>query len=557
MALPAEEAMQVIFEHPQPAALVHSFAEEDLHFLIHGIGLENALPLIALSSNRQWEYFLDMEIWNRDRLNVPRTTAWLHLLLRADTNRLIKWCFDEKFEFLELYLFRNIEVRVREADQSPTELGDGFFTDDDAFYVRFVDYPAATQQEEAAKALRNELLGQLLRRLSIYDHSRYQGLLLEATAVIPSEIEEELFRLRNVRLGEKGFLPFDEAIGVYQPLRPGDLDARGRKVLQLESQEGSRLPVPQFAATFLEGDDLFVRALRGIAEAAIVQQLQTELAGLCNQVIAADQILIQNRDQIQFVVAKVSGYLSLGLERITSAVRHNREKEASATIRRYMLADIFRIGFACSLELKWQAGRWYRDSWCLSQKVDLTFWGETWLGQLGGLLIDKPQFYDPSQPDSNYRDFKTMAEIDQTRNGLEQVAALDELFGLLKVESTLLSSYPFLNYKNLLLTQWARSCLNAPPVAPETLEPAIALDQFKRFYDTLWTCAKEGRIIGDDRKSAFLQWSANASGRTTEELSQRLGWVFEALFDEIQEELATVATDNLDPRHIHLFLLKA
>ena len=33
LSIPAEQAMAAILDHPQPAALVHSFPEEDLHFL--------------------------------------------------------------------------------------------------------------------------------------------------------------------------------------------------------------------------------------------------------------------------------------------------------------------------------------------------------------------------------------------------------------------------------------------------------------------------------------------------------------------------------------------
>ena len=545
LALPSHKALAAIFAHPQPAALVHSFAEEDLHFLIHDIGLEEAMPLIALASNRQWDYFLDAEAWFRDRVNVPQATAWLHLLLRADADRLVRWCFEDKLDFLELFLFRNIEVRVRESDQSPSDLGEGFFTDDDTYYVRFVDYPAATEQEEAAKALRNETLSHLLRRLSRYDHPRYQGLLLEAAAIIPSESEEELFRLRNVRLGEKGFLPFDEAIGVYQPLRPEDLASRGRKVHRRHSPDDSRLPVPQFADRFLSGDNLFVRSLKGITEAAVVQQLQTELAGLCNQVISADQIVIRGRHQLQTVVAKVSGYVSIGLERIADVSGEHAERQARAAIRKYLLADIFRIGFACALDLKWQADRWYRQSWCRSQKIDLTFWQETWLGQLGGLLIDRPQFYDPSQPDANYRDFETLAQIDQTRNALNQVKTLDQLFKRLKVKGRDLSGHSLITYKNLLLTLWARTCSTAAAVGAEASGVAISLHEFKRIFDTLWTSSPTGRIIGDERKTVFLQWAAETSGHTTLELSERLGRVFEDLFDEVEEELATVTAPNL------------
>ncbi|WP_319523465.1 DUF6178 family protein [Breoghania sp.] len=556
MALPAEKALQAILEHQQPAALVHSFPEEDLHFLIHDIGLENALPLLSLASNRQWEYMVDMEAWNRDRLNFQATTAWLQLLLAADADRLVKWCYEEKLDWIELVLFRNIELRIRESDQSPSDLGEGFFTDDDTFYVRFVDYPVTTPQEEAFKRLRNEMLGQLLRRLSCFDHPRYQGLLMEATGVIPDEIEEELFRMRNVRLGEKGFLPFDEAIGVYQPLQPGELAARGKKILRPEPTDDRQLPVPQISISFLEGDTLFVKALKQIREPHILEQLQTETAGLCNRVVAADRAVIRGRDQLQTIVSKVGGYLSIGLERLLAGTRKDREKKAAEAIQQHMLIDIFRTGFASALQLKWRADRWYRESWCRASGIDLTFWGERWLGQLGGLLIDRPKFYDPDRAGSNYRDFAAMEEIEATGLGLAQVTVLDSLFGKLNLELAPTFAQRAIDFKNLLLTQWARASLKMPPVEPGTSDPAIPVTRFSPFYETLWRSQEERRRIADERKTEFLQWIAKQSGLSKTELADRLGWIFEALFDEIEQELAWVRAGNLDPRHVHLFLLK-
>jgi hypothetical protein len=549
--------MAAIVQHPQPAALVHSFPEADLHFLLHDIGLDNALPLLALASNRQWEYALDMEIWNRDRLNIQMTTAWLQLLLQADPDRLARWCFDQHLDLLELYLFRNIEVRVREADQVPSEFGEGFFTDDDTFYIRFVDYPVATPQEEAVKASRNHMLSQLLRRLSIVDHPRYQGLLMECAGLIPAESEEELYRLRNVRLGEKGLLPFEAAIGVYQPLQPGQLAARGRKVIRPAAPEASRVPVPQLASSFLDGDDLFVQALKNIDAPHEVGQIQMELAGLCNQVITADRETIRGRAQLQAAVAKVSGYLSIGLERMTAGTTGNRSAAAAGHIRRHMLTDIFRTGFGGVLQLKWRAATWHKQSWSQAQKLGLTFWGETWLGRLGGLLIESPKFYDPDHIDSNYREFKTQAEIDETGLVLDQVAALDQLFSQLAGENAPPPTNRLLTYKSVLLTLWARARLNLPPADPETSALAIGLSEFEAFYASLWTVEADRRFIDDDRKTDFLQWAADASGQSATDLSAALGLVFEALFDEIERELAAVAPNNLDWRHVQLFLLSA
>ena len=87
LGLPADKALAAIVKHPQPAALVHSFPEADLHFLLHDIGLDNALPLLALASNRQWEYLMDMEIWNRDQLKQLKSCHDQHLSMDAQSGR--------------------------------------------------------------------------------------------------------------------------------------------------------------------------------------------------------------------------------------------------------------------------------------------------------------------------------------------------------------------------------------------------------------------------------------------------------------------------------------
>lgn len=556
MTMSAKQAMSTILNHPQPAALVHSFPEEDLHFLIHDIGMENALPMVALASNRQWAYLLDIEVWNKDRVDYPLATTWLNLLLRADPDRLVKWCFDEQLEFLELYLFRNIELQVRESDQFSSDLDDGFFTDDDTFYIRFVDFPTATPESKAAKTRRNEMLSLLLRRISAFDHPRYQALLTESLNLIPSETEEELFRLRNVRLSEKGFLPFHEAIGVYQPLRPRDLSVRGEKNIRPPSPGDLLFPVPHFANSFLEEDNLFVRALKGVREAHVIQQLQAELAGLCNQVISADQAIIRGRDQLKSVVSKVSGYLNIGLEMMAEKIGGKLEPLASGLLQRHLLSDFFRIGFGSALQLKWQATRWRKTSWFQSQQVDLTFWDEAWLGLLGGLLISVPKYYDPSDAGYIYRDFLSKKEIEATRRGLNQVMALDQLFERMALPIASLSQTRRLTYKNLLLTLWVRACLNLPPIDAAMPNMAVPLSDFKGFYRTLWTNQAGQRRIGNAKKAAFLDWVARISGETAEDLSDRLGTVFETLFEQVNRELAPVKTGNLDPRHVHLFILK-
>ena len=555
LGMPAGNAMAAIFDHAQPAALVHSFPEADLAFLIHEIGPDEALPLLNLASNRQWEYLLDTEGWKRDQIDFPMTTAWMALLLQADPNRMARWCFEENLEFIELYLFRNIEVRILESDQTPSDLGEGFFSDDDTYYVRFIDYPVSTPAEETRKNARNAMLAELLRRLSIYDHVRYQGLLLEAASVIPAETEEELFRLRNVRLAEKGFVPFHEAVGVYQPITPGDLPHRSKKVIPKSSGDDDQLTAVSLAATFLAGDNLFVRGLKQINAPAALGQLQSELAALCNQVITADQIKVRAREQLATVVEKVSGYIAIGLEQETAGRESRPETVAADLLQHHLLADIFRAGIAGAMDLHWRAVRWRRESWWQKSGLRLGFWDETWMGLLGGLMLDRPQFYDPSQAGRNYRDFKTIAEIQESGRQLDRVIVLDALLDGMNLALPSSGSNRRLTYKNLLLTLWARAWLKLPEPAAE--EPAIRvpLAPFRDFYRWLWTVDGERRHIEDRRKTEFLDWLAGASKTETTDLSTSLGTVLESLFGELAQELAPVRAGNLDPRYISLFLL--
>ncbi|WP_172683872.1 DUF6178 family protein [Desulfosarcina cetonica] len=210
-----------------------------------------------------------------------------------------------------------------------------------------------------------------------------------------------------------------------------------------------------------------------------------------------------------------------------------------------------------SLDLHWQATRWRKGSWFQAQKLGLTFWDEAWMGLLGGLLLDQPKFYDPSMTGGHYRDFRSAEEIDATRDGFNQMAAIDRLLADLVGSKTPPTAKGFLTFKNLLLTLWARSWLKLSASDPAGGTIAVSRAAFRDFYQWLWTEKAGRRIIDDARKEHFIDWLAEASGMPDVDLRERLGAVFEGLFKEIERELAPVLPGNLDPRYIQLFLLKA
>ncbi|MEK6194249.1 MAG: DUF6178 family protein [Deltaproteobacteria bacterium] len=552
LGIPAEQVVENILEAERPLELVHSFPEEDLYLLINEIGPQDALPVISLASAKQWEYILDMDVWEGDRVDPLATTKWFGLLLAADPDRFSQWCADEKIMFTEFFLYHNIDVGIREEDQDPADFGPEFSTIDDTFYFRVKELPMETGPDDGPevgevlehfKQQRRQLFPALLQKIVNQDYQLYRNLLMEATSIIPAETEEELYRLRNVRLAEKGFLPQEEAVGVYQPLKPQDLPQRPIKYTETESPDALLPPVPLSSDNLLEKDTLFGSALASIDQVQLKMQLQSEFAGLCNSLIVADRKTVSTRQGMAEIVKKACGYISIGLENLPDD--HRR------LIQTYPLADIFRVGFGQALALKWKAEAWQKESWYMQADLRLSFWGEIFMGVIGGVLIQKPLFFDNYATGTIYREFQNNDDIRFTDKLLDQIIALDGLFRLLQIEN-LTDSPPPLTYKNLTLTLWANHCLGLQGHL-QTAFSGIPLKEFQSFFSGLWDTRQKPPVISKAIKTSFRDWISNSVDLTIDELSDRFGEIFTDLFKEIEEEYAQVAVNDLDPRYIHLF----
>lgn len=555
LALPPEQALNRILSDPQPAALVHSFPESDFYFLVHDIGPEDALPLLALASDKQWDHIVDLESWAGDRIEVNRLTRWMNLLMEADPRRFTRWFLNERLAFGEFYLFHMIEVRVREHDQDPSEFGEGFFTLDQVYYIRLLKLPPLAEGSAIGEEERQTFLMKLLQHLAEHDHLLFQNLLLEASHVIPAETEEEEFRWRGVRLAEKGLVPFDEAVGIYQPVTRRQLEAQ-RPPFEPGSRgsETTLLPVPAYPLHEMKSDTPFSRALARIESGPLLTRLQREFANLCNRIIVADHKSVRNREQLREIVAKACGYISMGLEQLKEPEEPQPEPtRAAAALSRYPLIQLFRLGFGGALEVKWQAERWLSTCWFAKAGLKLSFWGEQWMGVLGGILLKKPQYYDNYQTGVLYREFASLGDVARVEDVLQQVQSVDRLLEVMNPRLGKPARYGFLTWKNLLLTRWAGHWLG---LKEDPLRP-LPLAAFASFFSRLLPGTDEARGIPDSMKTEFVAWLVHTTGLTDFEISAKLGRIFEDLFAEIEAEYGRVAAKDLDARFVQLFLLEA
>jgi len=532
-----KKALELVFEFPTPGTLVQSLAEEDLFWLVQEIGHEDAIPILSLASNDQWQYLLDLELWSKDRLELDAASHWLGLLLKADPERLLIWGLREHIELIELYLFRHIDVRIREHDQSPSDFGEGYFSLDSLFYIRI--------REDRYE----QTIMDFLTTLKAYDLNKFHQVLLELAGVLPGEVEENIYRLRNVRLAEKGFLPFEEAIGIYQYLSSRSLLEREPELRKVIQEEAADDPVPVSTSLLIQDQDLFQMSLQYLENTDFLEGLQREFAAMCSQIISADFLVVRDKEHLAGVVRKACGYLSIGLDRVAGGDL----QQAARLLQKFPLAEIFRVGYGTALELRWKTEKWLKESWLGRQAFDLSFWGDDWGGMLEGVLKKRPLFYAGFSEGEPYREFKTLEEITHCDQTVEEIIALDSLLSLLFPQCPVadpVQAFQPVTYKSLLLTCWARYHLELP----EAIEP-LAFKALKAFFRDLWSKKTGPRQVDTGMKQAFLDWLQIRSGQAVDEILSSVGNPFDILFSELEKEYGSVFQKDLDPRYIKHFLV--
>ena len=551
----SETALDMVLEAPSPATLTQSFPDQDLYFLMHKIGGQDFLPILAMANSAQWEYILDVEVWDDDRLDIHTMTQAFDLLFQADPKRLLRWIITEKPDYFEFYLFKNMTIFIREHDEWIPEDFDDYITLDDKFYFRFphkIDPDAPSELEKTDKVIAQTapgLIEKMMRSLAEMDLSVYHGLLMETAAILTAETEEEQFRLKNLRLAEKGFLPIHEAIGIYQPTDLASLRKRPESPRSIETFDPDIPLAPQLFTQFIEGDNLFVKSLE-LLEPDFIFQLQSEIAALSNKIISADRVKIKNPGSIKKIIQKATAYLSLGLEVILKG--KPQIEAARDIITEYFLEDIFRTGSRAGIQLKTKARNWYEKSFIKGANLPLGFLTEEYLGVIGGLFLDRPMYYDNYREGELYRHFTSLTDINTTDKILNQITHLDQILSRLTLD---LESFTHgvLTYKSLLLTLWARNRLGLDNGSECSLNPIAPL-VFKPFFAALFSSDTPGKI--DELKGRDLAlWVAEALDCPGDGLPEPFMEVLSNLIGEIEEEYSTVSSDNMDPRFIPHFLL--
>ncbi|RLB77171.1 MAG: hypothetical protein DRH15_11635, partial [Deltaproteobacteria bacterium] len=524
------QILKSILELEDPEKAVQALSPQDYYWLIKKIGEDDCLPILELGNTRQWHHVMDLEIWERDRIDLSQASLWMKRLQIADANELAKWLYTEGQHFAYYYFFKTLEIRMVGHDD-PVDLPEGFFTLDGVFYVRSKD-----------PELR-ESVQRILEAMASLDLERYHTLLVGLSGVLPAELEEEMFRLRNIRIAEYGFLPFDEAMSVYSALPPRavvrDNSQQEENVVSIEDEDVKSI-IPLAPFYHAQQSSLLVRVASQSRDEGFLERLRLEFAGLCNQILSAEGLRIDRFEVLVKTCRRAAGYLNVALEKLS-----NTDLTAAEQIlRKNPLLNVFRVGFGLALRLKWDVERWIKQSWFARAGLSVNFWGDKWGSVLSGILQKKPLYYVGDREGELYRDFEALEEVEEVRTVFMRCRVLDAL--LAQLSPTIKSREEVeeeITFHGILFTFWGHHLLgHAPTHSPFGIEDA------KKLLGKLRAGEKRPPYKMEEHKEVFVRYYRNLGSSLERNDQLLLAETLSLLWEEFQEEYQWVDTGHLDPR---------
>jgi hypothetical protein len=527
------EILERILSEQNPRKVVEEIPAGDFFWVVKKVGSDDSLPLLELATPDQWQYLLDMEIWDRDEVNSGEALSWLKRLFECDSRRTVHWLLGEGSHLTYFIFQQSLEVILQEEDEKELEIPEGFFTHDGVLYLRAHD-------PEYEPFLR-ELTG----AVAAANLPAYRTLMSGLSSVIRSEMEEGMYRVRKLRLAENGFLPFEEAISIYSPLSPEQLNREDKSyaTVDITPDNKGRALIPFLPLHEGRKEGFLQEALESVRDPQLMDRLRLEFAGIANQIATVEGFARMELDGLVGTTRKAAGYLNIALEELTG----RDPGRAGALLEKNTLTSLFRAGSGFVQRVKRVAETWLRTAWFRKAGFDRGFWGDERGSMLSGLLLKKPLLYNGSREGELYRDFTSARDLSDASRALMGMIALDGFMDALTKTSPIgleLSEREDLTCFHFLLTFWARRRLGLEPgYAAITPTEARAFFAILREGETAppYRMARFREVFIEDMLGSASELPGDHRAALREELSK--------IWEEFRSEYEEVPPADTDMKH--------
>ena len=260
-----KERLHYLFLSEHPEQLVQLLPELEVFLTVKEVGERDSLDLISLTTPEQFQYLIDLDLWEKDRLDPEKILNWMEILLESGEKKFTQFIHSTDPGFIALLLKKFLHVTTYEGEHLEGMDKTPPFTLDQFYFIVF-------------KGRRTrEVFQPFMQILYRVDKEGYRRLMDSLIVELESELEETGYRLRNGRLADYGFPDLEEALEIYRFVNPDSLVSeerplrgrgqeeieRGRPIFYLSHpSEGpffssilSRIDDPQEWLDSIEGDE--------------------------------------------------------------------------------------------------------------------------------------------------------------------------------------------------------------------------------------------------------------------------------------------------------------
>jgi hypothetical protein len=346
-SLRGKEQMDLLILSRQAVPVVRLLPEEDVYFMVKEVGEGDALPVLAIISEKQLQYIFDMEWWRGDKFVPQKAMDWLLLMEKASDQQLLHWLLTEDFDQKVMVLQALIKVFKKDemTDQYDGVEGLEHFTLDGVIDIFL-------KVEDAAPLLKN-----LFKLLYSEDQKVFYALMEAVIWYEPTPTIETAYRWQRSRVEEKGILPFDEAIEVYSLLDADSLKLEAPSHEVFVDPESPYAVAPVHPLTDTDSSTFFGQCLAMMKNHGRVNAICGELMYLANKVMVADQQEFGNMDSHHETMRKVLGYINIGLELGAGGDIAKGESLLNQT----WMQSLFQVGYAGIMRLKWEGEKLIKE----------------------------------------------------------------------------------------------------------------------------------------------------------------------------------------------------
>ncbi len=326
-----------------PAAEVAALSVPEVYQLVKEVGFADAADLVALATPEQLRGCIDLDAWDRDRVQITAMEPWLAAIVEHGFEKLGQVWEQLDPELAALVLARWGRIYDLSLGEAPPEEDDVVYRTPDGFFAISLD-PEAGESVKLALAVLEDLY-----RADLY---LARHTLMAARSEPIAELEETSYRWRSGRMADLGYIDYYEALAVFRPLDPSAVrigEGTQDHVPPPEPGEEARAPgaLPVPLAERVVGVSFLARSLDEIRELPELQRLEGALVLLSNQVLAALRIQPGDAEGVRFGHDYAMSTLALGLE----IVARGAVVQGAAALRSVAAQRLFRVGLGATTRL--------------------------------------------------------------------------------------------------------------------------------------------------------------------------------------------------------------